>query len=119
VKRPSTSTTQWVATAACAFIAAGSLAVSVIFVLDDRSDDRKTDEAIHQILEQRTESRKNTCEKDLKFANAHNRLVIAIATGAGTHPISPELQPKVDEQLVKVPDCSPAGVKAFYEGTKP
>ena len=41
MKRPTASTTQWIATAACAFIAAGSLAVSVLFVVDSGNDDRK------------------------------------------------------------------------------
>ncbi len=44
MNRPTTITTQWVATAACAFIAVGSLAVSVVFVLDARHDDRQTEQ---------------------------------------------------------------------------
>lgn len=43
MKRPTTQTTQWIATAACALIALGSLAVSVVFVLEDRSDDQLSD----------------------------------------------------------------------------
>lgn len=103
---------------ACALIAAGSLAVSVLFVLQDRADDRRTNAQLEQILQTRAESRLINCEKDAKFALAHNKLVMALATGGGEREIPPEVQPKVDEQLVTVPDCSAQGLADFYKGDK-
>lgn len=97
--------------AAFGLIAVGALAVSVVFVVDDQRDDRK-------LLEQRAEARVATCEKDVKFAEAHNRLVVALATADGTREIPPALQPRVDNQLVTVPDCTPEGLERFYGGRK-
>jgi hypothetical protein len=138
VKRPTASTTQWIATAACAVIAAGSLGVSVVFVLDDRSDDKQTDATIQQIIDQRTESRGATCAVLRTFAVAHNAKVVAdamkdnefivlLATSAGRKDVTPENQRIVDaeiaennrlrdENIVPVPDCStPEGITALFE----
>ncbi len=73
---------------------------------------------IRDIEQTRTEARVAACVKDKKFATAHDKLVIALATAGGTRPITPDIQPKVDEQLVPVPDCSPAGIAAFYHHGK-
>jgi hypothetical protein len=124
------STIQRLVLAAVTTIAGGSLALSLIFVLDDAADDREVQSTVDEIIAARTEARAVTCEKDRKFAEAHNALVardneflIVLATGAGEREIRPEDQPIVDEQiaannrnLVTVPDCSPEGIKAFYEG---
>lgn len=72
-------------------------------------------EAIDLVLAQRTEARLYTCLKDKKFAEAHNKLVMALATGGGRREITAEDQPLVDEQIVPVPDCSPEGIAQFYE----
>lgn len=108
-----------IANVSCALIAVGALAVSVLFVAQDRDDDKRTEQQLDAILEARTEARIATCVKDTKFAEAHNRLVMALATGGGEREIPPEVQPKVDEQLVAVPDCTAAGIKKFYGGDKP
>lgn len=70
---------------------------------------------IDDVIAARTESRVAACTNNQKFAEAHNKLVLGIATGAGTREIPPALQPAVDEQLVAVPDCSPQGIVDFYE----
>lgn len=104
-----------------------------VFLLAAQRTGNEAQEAVKQLTVQRTEARIQTCKKDLKFANAHNRLVerdkglvLAIATAGGQRPIPPDVQPIVDaelaqydQNLVEVPDCSPAGIKAFYEGDKP
>lgn len=78
------------------------------------ADDAK--DAVGQVIAQRTESRENVCQSNKGFAEAHNKLVIGIVTQAGARPIPPDLQDEVDEQLVPVPDCTPEGIEAFYEG---
>ena len=97
----------------------GMTVVSAFIAVDANGSAEKAQTAVDEVIATRTESRKNTCLKDMKFAEAHNRLVIGIVTAAGTREIPPNLQSAVDEQLVPVPDCSPAGILAFYEGTKP
>lgn len=104
-------------------IAFACIVVMTVFILDDARDDReqrkgiaKAQEAIELILEQRAESRLNTCLREKKAAEAHNKLVIGIVTQAGAREIPLELVDEVEEQLVTVPDCSPQGIKDFYEG---
>ena len=107
-------------------------------IADDASDAAgEAKHAIDLVLAQRTEARINTCLKDKKFAEAHNRKVVAdadkanafivlLATGGGRREIRPEDRALVDneiaennqlrdENIVEVPDCTPAGIKAFYE----
>lgn len=141
MKRPTALTTQWIATAACAFIAAGSLAVSVVFVLDDKADDKQTNDRIQQIIDLRTESRAATCAVLRTFAVAHNAKVVAdadkdnqfivlLASSAGRKDVTPENQAIVDAEiaennrlrdanLVPVPDCStPEGIAALFQKAK-
>lgn len=79
----------------------------------------KAQDAVDQVIAQRTESRQATCGLNTVFAKAHNKLVIGIVTSAGTREIPPSLQDDVDAQLVPVPDCTPKGIRDFYEGDKP
>lgn len=120
---PSDPSKRWRVIAKAAIsIAIASLAVTVVtaFVAADANNAAaKAQAAVDQVIEQRTESRKNTCENNRKFAEAHNKLVIGIVTAAGTREIPPSLNEAVKEQIVPVPDCSPEGIREFYEGAKP
>lgn len=75
-------------------------------------------DAIDQLLAQRIEARVNTCFKDKKFADAHNALVLYFAALGEKDPSTdPELLADFKaKNLVPVPDCSPAGIAAFYAG---
>lgn len=117
------STLQSITTTACAVIAAASLAVMGVFVVvtQRQVDEVKqaaadSQEAVDLVVQQRTESREINCLKDQRFAQAHNRLVYALATGAGTHPVRPQDQAALEENTVDEPDCSPKGIKDFYDG---
>lgn len=78
----------------------------------------KAQDATRLVVDQRSESRRNLCLKDQKFARAHNSLVYALAHSDPGRTAAE--QAKVDEQAiphyVAVPDCSPAGIAAFYAG---
>lgn len=113
-------------TKAALAIASACVVLVGVFVIDDWRDDRAFDDrqeqlerAIDDIVATRTESRVAACENNLRFAEAHNKLVMGIATSAGTREIPPSLQAAVDEQLVPIPDCSPPGIIDFYEGSRP
>lgn len=108
------TTLQNIATTACAVIAVAAVTVAVILGLAVSNTASDAKDAVHQVVAQRTESRERLCEKDKRFAEAHNRLVIAIATDAGTHPIDPDVQAAVDANTVTVPDCTPTGIAKFY-----
>lgn len=99
-------------------IASACLVAMVVFGVVTNRTANHAKESTEAIIQQRTESRVRLCEKDKRFAQAHNRLVIAIATDAGSHAIAPDVQAAVDANTVTVPDCSPAGIAAFYAGKK-
>lgn len=125
-------------------IAAAWVVATAVFVLDDWRDDRqqqrsleRAQEAIDLILAQRTEARLYTCLKDKKFAEGHNAKVVSdaqrdndflvlLATDGGRRPIQAKDRAIVDaqmaennrlrdENIVPVPDCTAAGIAAFYE----
>lgn len=100
-------------------IGLGALLGIGIFVLAVQRAANDSQDAVDQVVAQRTEAREATCVKDKRFAEAHNRLVIAIATGGGTHEIPEETQAAVDANTVDVPSCTPEGIRDFYEGGKP
>jgi NACalpha-BTF3-like transcription factor len=101
-------------------------------------------DAIAQIVAQRTESRIKLCEKDQRFAVAHNLFIQATANGfAGfvfnlgelsKRPDDPEQNAAVDAEVkrqsdlftasvnkarVAVPDCTPEGIARSYDGETP
>lgn len=117
--------------AACVLIAAASLAIALVSV--NIATTAKDNAAA--IVRVRTDSRVAACQKDKKFALAHNALVRStvdrniqfldlLATSGGRQQVRPEDQAIVDEQIaayksdlkniVRVPDCTPAGIAAFY-----
>lgn len=115
------SSLQTVTTTACAVIAAVALIVMAVFVsITQRQIDTiekaaaDAQEAVELVVAQRNEARETVCLKDQRFAQAHNRLVMALATGAGAHEVRPEDQAAVDANTVPVPDCSPQGIEDFY-----
>lgn len=131
-------------TTAALLIAFASLLVTIVtggVAIRASNAADKAQEATDLVVVQRTEARKNTCEKDLKFALAHNKFVnddadgdlafvVTLITAGGTRTPTPETQTlaeaefeKIEKQrtenLVAVPDCSPEGIRLFYEGDKP
>lgn len=78
-------------------------------------------DAADQLLVQRTEARVIACEKDLKFAQGHNNLILYFANlpASPNDTRSPEERAALIEDfkmknLVPVPDCTPEGIKRFY-----
>lgn len=100
----------------CAVIAAASLviAVAATFIASDANSNADT------LRTQRTEARVVSCEKDKKFAEAHNALVnffLSIPEDPAD-PSPPGLRDRFrDENIVPVPDCSAEGIAMFYAGS--
>lgn len=84
-----------------------------------------TNRAVDGVIEQRTEARRVTCEKDHRFAEGHNNLILYFANlpPSPNDSRTPEQRAALIEDfkaknLVPVPDCSPEGITDFYEGRK-
>ncbi len=74
----------------------------------------KAQEAVDLVVAQRAEARVTACEKDKRFAIAHNNLVNFFLSVPDNDP-DPVLRKRFeDENIVPVPDCSPAGIAATY-----
>lgn len=115
----------------------------------DATDEAKraiaqANDAIAQIVAQRTESRIKLCEKDQRFAVAHNlgfgatvdafSKFVSNLGELSKRPDNPEQNAAIDAEVkrqtdlfaakvnaakVDVPDCSPAGIAKAYDGETP
>lgn len=111
------------AVAASLFVAVGAVIVAV----GASSAAGKAQDAITAVEEQRATSRVSSCDQAVDFAQAHNELVArsqdllraiaAITSNPDTQAFIAEQVALYDGNIVRVRDCSAAGLQSFADGT--